>query len=263
MRHLGCRSSHRPVLGCASAPSARASAVRCHHSAKGALVMTDTAVIAGIPASSLQVIGAGFGRTGTASLRDAVERLGFGPCDHMRENFAHPERFPLWEEALHCKDVGEPIDWRPLLDGYRAITDWPGGYFWRELTAAHPRAKVILTVRDPERWYDSTRATIFALPDEQLSAVARELNTRAFNDRLTDRAHCQAVFVKHIEAVQATIAPDRLLVFDVKEGWGPLCAFLDVPVPEDESFPRVNEAATFQNDERREMRERAKRALAT
>jgi len=225
--------------------------------------MPDTPIPAGIPASSLQVIGAGFGRTGTASLRDAVERLGFGPCDHMRENFAHPERFPLWEEALHCKDAGEPIDWRPLLDGYRAITGWPGGYFWRELTAAHPRAKVILTVRDPERWYDSIRATIFALPDEQRTAVSRELNTRAFNDRLTDRAHCQAVFTRHNQVVQETVPPERLLVFEVKDGWEPLCAFLDVPVPEDASFPRVNEAATFQNEERREMRERAKRALAT
>src|SRR5215208_974592 len=96
MRHLGCRSSHRPVLGCASAPSARADAFHCHHSAKGDLVMTDTAVRAGIPAPTLQVIGAGLGRTGTASLREALVRVGFGPCDHMRENFAHPERFALW-----------------------------------------------------------------------------------------------------------------------------------------------------------------------
>jgi len=225
--------------------------------------MTHTPIPAGIPASSLQVIGAGFGRTGTASLRDALERLGFGPCDHMRENFAHPERFPLWEAALRCKDAGEPIDWRPLLDGFRAIMDFPGAYFWRELIAAHPRAKVILTVRDPERWYDSIRATIFALPDEQRTAVSRELNTRAFNDRLTDRAHCQAVFTRHNQVVQETVPPERLLVFEVKDGWEPLCAFLDVPVPEDASFPRVNEAATFQNEERREMRERAKRALAT
>ena len=226
--------------------------------------MADTAVIAGIPAPTLQVIGAGFGRTGTASMRDALVRLGFGPCDHMRENFEHPERFPLWEEALRRKDAGEPIDWRPLLTGFQSSMDWPGAYFWRELTAAHPKAKVILTVRDPERWYDSIQATIFALPAEQLSGVAREIAwTRTFNDRLTDRAHCQAVFARHNQAVQETIPPDRLLVFEVKEGWGPLCAFLDVPVPKDEPFPRVNEAATFQDEERRESRERAMRALAT
>ena len=226
--------------------------------------MTDTAVIAVIPASTLQVIGAGFGRTGTASMRDALVRLGFGPCDHMRENFEHPERFALWAEALRCKDAGEPTDWRPLLDGFRAVMNWPGAYFWRELTATHPQAKVILTIRDPERWYGSIQATIFSLPEEQLSAVAREIDRkRTFNDRLTDRAHCQAVFTRHNQAVCETIPPDRLLVFDVKEGWGPLCAFLDVPLPEDDPFPRVNEAATFQDEERREMRERARGALGT
>ena len=119
----------------------------------------------GIPSPSIQVIGAGFGRTGTLSLREALVRLGFGPCDHMLENVEHPERFALWHEALRRKQSGEPIDWRPLLAGYRAIVDWPGAYFWRELTAAHPEAKVILTVRDPERWYASTLATIFTISD--------------------------------------------------------------------------------------------------
>ena len=111
--------------------------------------MTDTAVSTGIPAPTLQVIGAGFGRTGTASMREALVRLGFGPCDHMVENFEHQERFALWDEARRRKDAGEPIDWRPLLSGFQAIVDWPGAYFWEELTAAHPEAKVVLTVRDP------------------------------------------------------------------------------------------------------------------
>src|SRR4051812_32496971 len=112
--------------------------------------MTDMAAIAGIPAPTLKVIGAGFGRTGTLSTRTALGRLGFGPCDHMVENEAHPERFVLWDEALVRKTAGEPIDWRPLLDGFQAIVDWPGAYFWRELTVTHPDAKVLLTVRDPE-----------------------------------------------------------------------------------------------------------------
>jgi hypothetical protein len=225
--------------------------------------MTNTAVIAGIPAPELQVIGAGFGRTGTASMRDALERLGFGPCDHMRQNFEHPERFPLWEEALRRKTAGEPIDWRPLLTGFRAVMDWPGGYFWEELAAAHPEAKVILTVRDPERWYDSAHATIFSVPDDQRSAVVRDMDAYTFGDRLTDRAHCQAVFTGHIQVVQATIAPERLLVFDVKEGWEPLCAFLDVPVPEVDPFPRVNDRTAFQGKELGELRAQAKRALDT
>src|SRR5829696_4202978 len=120
-------------------------------------------VAAGVPSPTLKVIGAGFGRTGTLSLREALVRLGFSPCDHMLENFEHPERFALWHDAFRRKQAGEPIDWRPLLAGYRAIVDWPGAYFWRELIAAHPDAKVILTVRDPSRWYESCLATIFSM----------------------------------------------------------------------------------------------------
>src|ERR687890_439037 len=122
-------------------------------------------VAAGVPSPSLKVIGAGFGRTGTLSLREALVRLGFGPCDHMVENFEHPQRFALGNEPLRRKTAGEPIDWRPLLAGFQAIVDWPGAYFWRELTAAHPQAKVVLTVRDPEGWYDSIQATIFSVLD--------------------------------------------------------------------------------------------------
>ena len=202
-------------------------------------------VSGGIPAPTLQVIGAGLGRTGTLSMREALVRLGFGPCDHMVENFERQERFALWDEALRRKIAGEPIDWR-LLTGFQAIVDWPGAYFWNELTAAHPGAKVILTVRDPQRWYDSISATIFTLRDDQLPEGPRDIIfNRTFDGRLNDRAHCQAVFAKHNEAVRATIAPDRLLVFDVKEGWERLCAFLGVPIPEQEPFPHVNDTAAF------------------
>jgi hypothetical protein len=208
--------------------------------------MTDPAMRKGNPSPTLQVIGAGFGRTGTASMREALVRLGFGPCDHMVENFDHQERFALWDEAMRHKTAGEPIDWKPLLTGFRAIVDWPGAYFWKELTSAHPEAKVILTVRDPERWFDSISATIFTLQDDQWPEGPRDIiYTRTFGDRLTDRAHCQSVFAQHVAAVQETIAPDRLLVFNVKAGWEPLCAFLDVPVSEDEPFPHVNDTAAF------------------
>jgi hypothetical protein len=208
--------------------------------------MTTTTVPAGIPAPTIQVIGAGFGRTGTASLREALTRLGFGPCDHMVVNFEHQERFALWDDARRRKHASEPIDWRPLLADFRAIVDWPGVYFWSELTAAHPDAKVVLTVRDPERWYDSIRATIFTLRDDELPEGARDLIfNRTFGGRLTDREHCRAVFAEHNRAVREAIAPDRLLIFDVKEGWEPLCPFLGVPVPEHEPFPHVNDTAAF------------------
>jgi hypothetical protein len=211
--------------------------------------MMDTAARRGIPAPTLQVIGAGFGRTGTLSLRAALVRLGFGPCDHMVENHEHPERFAPWHEALRRKAAGQPIDWRPLLDGFQAIVDWPGAYFWRELIAAHPRAKVVLTVRDPERWYDSIQATIFSVLDGVGPGVSHNIiYTRTFDGRLDDRAHCQAVFARHNQAVRVTIAADRLLVFAVDEGWQPLCDFLGVPAPVDELFPHVNDTAAFKRD---------------
>jgi hypothetical protein len=235
---------------------------------------------AGTPSPTLAVIGAGFGRTGTLSLREALVRLGFDPCDHMLENFEHPERFALWNDAVERKRRGVPIDWRPLLSGYRAIVDWPGAWFWQELVATHPRAKVILTVRDPDRWHESSLATIFgvrARADESLLARAaiRLLGAAipgmrqgfqvvddviwegTFGGRFADREHALRVYADHIRDVQETVPADRLLVFDVKQGWEPLCAFLDVPEPEGEPFPHVNDAESFQQ----RMQERFAREL--
>jgi hypothetical protein len=107
----------------------------------------------------------GLGRTGTLSLRDALVRIEFGPCDHMVDNFAHQERFALWTDALYCKEAGLRIDWQLLISGVQAIVDWPGAYFWRELTATHPDAKVILTIGDRERWYVSIQETNFRCLD--------------------------------------------------------------------------------------------------
>lgn len=217
---------------------------------------TDMGLPAGIPAPNVQVIGAGFGRTGTASLKQALEDLGFGPCDHMHENFDHPERFARWSEALRRKDVGEPIDWRPLLSDYRAVVDWPGAYFWRELASTHPRAKVILSVRDPERWCTSIQSTIFPLLLRLAETGGEPLPgdiiiERTFARETDDRAHCTEVFAAHNQAVREAIGADRLLVFDVKEGWEPLCAFLGVPVPDGEAFPHLNDTQEFQSDERK------------
>jgi hypothetical protein len=222
----------------------------------------------GIPSPTLAVIGAGFGRTGTLSLRMALERLGFSPCDHMSHNFEHPERFALWLDAVERKRTGQPIDWRPLLGGYRAAVDWPSAHFWRELASAHPNAKVILSVRDPERWYESARTTIYPAREEREATLPARLRTRVislvnpsagrgfrtveetvwrgtFGGRFTDRDHALRVFRSHVDEVIATIPPERLLVYEVSRGWEPLCAFLGVPPPQDEPFPRANDAADF------------------
>ena len=231
---------------------------------------TPPTVPTGVPTPTLLVIGAGFGRTGTTSLREALVRLGFAPCDHMRGNLEHPERFALWDEALRHKTAGEPIDWRPLLAGYRATVDWPGAYFWRELTSAHPEAKVILTVRDPERWYASTLTTIFTFSSrvrdgDPPSTRVRQLLLRSvmpgmreglrfiddlvwqgtFGGRFREREYALRVFNEHNQAVQETIPTDKLLVFDVKQGWEPLCQFLGVSVPVGEPFPHLNDASSM------------------
>ena len=153
---------------------------------------TEVPVVVGVPSSTLDVICVGFGRAGTHSLREALRRLGVSPSEHTENCNAHPERYALWLEALRRKRAGEPIDWRPLFTGYRATLDWPGAYFWRELIAAHPAAKVILTVRDPERWYESASATIYAKFLRRSHTLRRRFLSRLPNTIDSDAARLDA-----------------------------------------------------------------------
>ncbi len=201
---------------------------------------------------TIEVIGAGFGRTGTLSLKLALERLGLGPCYHMVEVFERPEDIPLWEEAADDKS----FDWERLLAGYRSAVDWPVCHFWRELSAFYPHAKVILTARDPEAWYDSAWSTIFQLvvrptPPElpqvfhDQARMCRKIIVELDMDgRLDDRERAIACYRRHVDEVERTIPKDRLLVWSVAEGWAPLCKFLGVPAPS-EDFPRANRGEDF------------------
>ena len=209
----------------------------------------------------MKVIGAGFGRTGTTSLKAALETLGFSPCYHMTEVFAHPRHAETWRSAWR----GEPVEWDAVLGPYRAAVDWPACTFYAELMERYPDAGVILTVRDPERWYESTRTTIY----EMSRVLARSRTARlafglislftfggfmwgdageeiiwkgTFDGRFGDKPYAIGVFEGHNEEVRRRVPPERLLVYEVKEGWGPLCDFLGVPEP-DEPFPRLNDAA--------------------
>lgn len=191
---------------------------------------------------TLDVIGVGFGRTGTYSLKHALEQLGFGPCHHGFELLRHPEQVPLWDRAL----AGEPV-WDEVFAGYRSTTDFPSLDCWRELVAAYPRAKVVLTVRDPDRWYDSLLTLGDHLRDPQVRALVQERvpwlgrPTRMFDGvDLTDRAAVIDRFERHTAEVREVVPADRLLVYEVRQGWGPLCAFLGVDVPTGE-FPRRND----------------------
>lgn len=189
----------------------------------------------------MDVIGTGFGRTGTLSVKRALERLGFGPCHHMEEALRHPSQFR--HLAAHVR--GDPVDWHQLFAGYRSQVDYPGSTVWRELLVAFPDAKVLHTVRDPDRWYDSTRDTIYPartmvapwvrrlLPfiDEAFEVNEALIWNGLFEGCFDDRARAIEIFEQRTREVVATVPPERLLVFDVADGWEPLCAFLGVAVP--------------------------------
>ena len=204
----------------------------------------------------LEVIGAGFGRTGTLSLKTALEMLGFGPCHHMIEVIANPAQVPFWNRVAK----GEAADWNELYGGYRATVDWPGCAFYAELATYYPQAKVVLSKRDPARWYESMQETIFPtveqaglageVPDDHPTMfIGRIIAQRAFAGDF-GKANAIAAFERHNAEVQRQIPAERLLVFDVLEGWEPLCAHLGVPVP-DAPFPRVNDRAEFQQHAQR------------
>ncbi len=209
----------------------------------------------------LKVIGAGLGRTGTLSLKTALEELGFAGCYHMTEVLARPGHAQVWDAAAR----GEPVDWEALFRGFQATVDWPGCNFYREFLRLYPDAKVILTVRDPDRWYDSARQTIYhvrsVFPGWLTPFVPRMRHLRTMLDRLVwvgmfkgrfeEKPFAIEVFRRHNEEVRQTVPPDKLLVYEVKEGWGPLCSFLGVPVPEGKPFPHLNDAEEFRSRIRR------------
>lgn len=189
---------------------------------------------------TLSVIGAGLGRTGTASLKVALEMLGFGKCHHMSEVFGSPEQIELWAKAA----AGSP-DWPAIFNGYDAAVDFPTAAFWRELADFYPHAKIILSVRDPENWYKSTQETILSptlsagFEHMPFAPVVKGVVHRFFNGEIHNRDHLISVFNRHNDDVRKTIPRSRLLVFEAKEGWAPLCEFLGKPVPT-EPYPRVN-----------------------
>jgi hypothetical protein len=188
----------------------------------------------------LKVIGSGLGRTGTASLKLALEQLGFGPCHHMKEVLDHPETVPLWVKAFE-----EKPDWDAIFRGYGSAVDAPTCKFWRELSAYYPEAKVVHTARDPDEWFNSTQASVFAPDAFGLNPTPPyrrffELNLRVYTEGgIHDRAFMTGHLRRHNAEVAQTIPKHRLLVYEIGQGWGPLCAFLGVPTPE-APFPLTN-----------------------
>lgn len=194
----------------------------------------------------LKVVGAGVGRTGTHSLKIALEQLLGGTCHHMVEVFAHPDEIAVWTDAID----GKPVDWGALMSPYTAQVDWPGGSFWPELSAANPDALVLLSTRDPDLWFTSCSNTIFGGMrlmveggDEWMAALLRLFKER-FSDQVEDRDAMVAAYERHNAAVRAAIPKERLLDWTPSDGWEPICERLGLPVPS-EPFPVTNTTSEF------------------
>jgi Sulfotransferase domain len=190
---------------------------------------------------ALKVIGAGLGRTATFSLKFALEHVGLGPCYHMSEVFAGARRnVPLWLDVVRRKP-----DWNAIFAGFQSTTDYPACTYWRELADFYPDAKVILTVRDADSWFDSVSETIFSqrmqgsLAGTPIEAMMKGVVFDPFDGPLNDRAFMTRWFTRRNQQVIDALPSERLLVFSPKQGWKPLCSFLGVPVP-DVPFPRIN-----------------------
>jgi hypothetical protein len=213
-----------------------------------------------IESTDVVLIGAGLPRTGTLTQKVALERLGVGPCYHWVNVLADLDHVRLWDRAM---DGEGP--WDEIFAGHHSSADWPGGYFYRELMDVYPDAKVLLSVRDPEKWEPSFRETIVEMSYGRslmpLLAHARAEVDPKFKAylELVDRMfwgpegtfsqgqepqQLMEQMVAHHERVKRDVPPERLLVWEVGEGWEPLCAFLEVPVP-DEPFPHANDRETF------------------
>jgi hypothetical protein len=194
---------------------------------------------------TLRLIGAGLGRTGTTSLKIALEKLLGAPCHHMMELFAHPEQVPVWHAAAR----GEMPDWSSFLSGYAATVDWPSAAFWPELAAAFPDAVILLSEREPASWWKSASDTIFQAipraPDPAWRDMVIDMMRKRFTWPLDDQATVLAAYERWYTDAHARIPRDRLVVWRASDGWAPLCKALGVAVPSD-PFPRANTTEDFQ-----------------
>ncbi|MFN2457260.1 MAG: sulfotransferase family protein [Chitinophagaceae bacterium] len=212
---------------------------------------------------SIKIIGAGLPRTGTNTLKASLEKLGYKKTYHMKELLVHPENLHYWTTL---KETGT-TKWDELYNGYQATVDFPAYPWYKEHMKRYPEAKVILTVRPFEKWYTSIYSTIWQAGPQTASQKIKMMSKLLFNPRLRsvikcvkfakgtifkdhlqgkfeDKAFAEQVFHKHTEDVKAYVPAEKLLVYDVSEGWGPLCRFLGVPEP-NEPLPHLNKKENF------------------
>ncbi|MEX2235098.1 MAG: sulfotransferase family protein [Cyclobacteriaceae bacterium] len=212
---------------------------------------------------SIKIIGAGLPRTGTNTLKASLERLGYTKTYHMKELLVHPENLHYW---LALKNTST-TKWDELYKGFQATVDFPGYPWYKEHMKRYPDAKVILTVRPFESWYTSIFSTIWQAGPQTLGQKLKMMSRLLFNPRLrsvikcvkfakgtifgdhlqgkfADKAFAEKIFNKHIADVKAHVPAHKLLVYDVGDGWGPLCKFLGKPEPK-EPLPHLNKKENF------------------
>lgn len=198
----------------------------------------------------LRVIGAGLPRTGTMTLKHALETLLGAPCHHMSEVFAHLDTHPA---GFLAAAGGGPVDWDGLLAGYAAAVDWPASAFYAELAEAYPDAVVVLSRRDSfDTWWRSCSDTIFKGMDdgadetgEWIDMIAAVWDKTFEGAPRTDRDAVEAAYRRYHERVRATIPAERLVEFTTGAGWAPLCDALGLPVPS-APFPHLNTTKEWQ-----------------
>jgi hypothetical protein len=193
----------------------------------------------------LRVIGAGLGRTGTLSLKLALEELLGAPCYHMRELLAHPDHVRVWHGAA----LGVLPNWQAFFAGYAAAVDSPVAYFWEELIATFPEALVVLSVRDSEDWWRSASQTIYSSDRLQKTpewlAMRQALYTSRWITNVQDRELAIRAFEAHNAQVRRTVPAHRLLIWQPGDGWEPICRALQLAIP-DAPFPHANTRAEWQ-----------------
>jgi len=198
---------------------------------------------------TVRVVGAGLGRTGTHSLKIALEQLLGGSCYHMVEVFGRPDDIAVWQDAID----GKPVDWHALMRDFTACVDWPVCGFWSDLADAFPDAIVLLSSRSsPQAWWKSANDTIFAVgrlgppPDPTLAAQRKMISGlfERFTPDWDDPAAAQAAYVRHNDEVRAAVPAERLVDWWPGDGWEPICQALGLPVP-DVPFPHVNTTDEF------------------
>jgi hypothetical protein len=200
---------------------------------------------------SLKIIGASFGRTASLSLKKALEILGYTNCYHMSEVVTKPEHSELWLRAWKREFI-----WNDIFDGYQAAVDWPVAAFWPQLMEAYPEAKIILSTREPEAWYESAKNTIFKSMDEGINSKNQEIRKRilmakeiivdgTFNGKLNDKKHCIKIYNENIARCKKEVDSDRLITFNPKDGWDSLCKQLACPIP-NVDYPFINTTKEFE-----------------